>query len=285
MGSSQWDLATTLLVTDLDGTLLGPEPSLSLRSISVVNSLIARGGAFTYATARSFTSASVLTAKLDLQLPVATYGGAVIVDPLTGRRLASRMLPADVVLTVLAATSDPSEPQPILFAECEGRDRVCWRPTQTTPFVLAFLDARPGDPRLLPLADWSQLDPAEVFYLALIGSAAHIGQFAARLSPTLAQCHWVLGRDIYDGAHWLELTSETATKASAVQSIAEMVGATRIICFGDNLNDLPMFQIADLSLAVANAAPQVRSAASAVIGANAEDGVAEWIAQWLDSSV
>lgn len=102
MGEPRWDLATTLLVTDLDGTLLGPEPSLSRRSISVVNNLITRGGAFSYATARSFTSASVLTAGLALQLPVATYGGAVIVDPRTGRRLGSRMLPADVVRSAVA---------------------------------------------------------------------------------------------------------------------------------------------------------------------------------------
>jgi hydroxymethylpyrimidine pyrophosphatase-like HAD family hydrolase len=282
MGEPRWDLATTLLVTDLDGTLLGPEPSLSRRSISVVNNLITRGGAFSYATARSFTSASVLTAGLALQLPVATYGGAVIVDPRTGRRLGSRMLPADVVRSVLAATSDPGAPQPILFAEHDGRDRVCWRPTPTTPFVQAFLDARPGDPRLLPLDDWSQIDPAAVFYLALIGPEARIGQLAGRLGETLAQCSYVLGRDIYDGAHWLELTSATATKAAAVKAIAELVGATRVICFGDNVNDLPMFEVADFSLAVANAAPQVRSAASAVIGANTDDGVAEWIAQWLE---
>jgi hydroxymethylpyrimidine pyrophosphatase-like HAD family hydrolase len=39
-----------------------------------------------------------------------------------------------------------------------------------------------------------------------------------------------------------------------------------------------MFEIADVSLAVANATPKVRRAATATIGGNAAEGVAEWLA-------
>ena len=69
-----------LYVSDLDGTLLGGDEKLSVRTISVVNRLVADGVLFTYATARSFTSASQVTAPLRLEVPVVTYGGAVIVD-------------------------------------------------------------------------------------------------------------------------------------------------------------------------------------------------------------
>jgi len=53
-----------------------------------------------------------------------------------------------------------------------------------------------------------------------------------------------------------------------------MAGATQTVCFGDNLNDLPMFAFATRSYAVANADPEVRMAADAVIEANTRDGVA-----------
>lgn len=284
MHGQSWDLASTLLVSDLDGTLLRPDASLSGRSISAINDLIARGGSFTYATARSFTSASVVTAGLALTLPVATYGGAVIVDPRTGRTSSDRMLPVAVVEAVLAATQEPGTPQPILFAQHDGRDRVCWRPATTTPHIQAFLDARPGDPRLQPLADWSRIDPAQVFYISLIGTEADIRRLAAGLADTLAHCHSVLGADIYDGAHWLELTAMEATKASAVTTIARQIGAERIVCFGDNLNDLPMLAVADHAIAVANAAAEVLAAASEVVAANTDDGVARWIARWLGAA-
>lgn len=282
MADARGELASTLLVSDLDGTLLRPDASLGPRSISVINGLIARGGVFTYATARSFTSASRATAGLALAAPVATYGGAMRVDPRTGRTLGSHLMPAAAARAVLEETARRGAPQPIVFAEHRGRDRVCWLPGRTTPFVQAFLDARPGDPRLLPLGDWSQLDPASVLYVSLIGEEAGIRRLAAALGPALDQCHAVLGRDMYDGAHWLELSAAGATKASAVQAIAAQVGARRIVCFGDGLNDLPMLAAADHAVAVAGADPQVIAAASEVIGDHADDAVAEWIAAWLE---
>lgn len=50
-------------------------------------------------------------------------------------------------------------------------------------------------------------------------------------------------------------------------------GAGRLVCFGDNINDLPMFAVADASYATANANRAVRAAASGVIGASDDDAV------------
>ena len=47
--------------------------------------------------------------------------------------------------------------------------------------------------------------------------------------------------------------------------------------FGDALNDLPMFSIADEAYAVANALDVVKEAATKVIGSNDEDAVAEYL--------
>jgi hydroxymethylpyrimidine pyrophosphatase-like HAD family hydrolase len=50
-----------------------------------------------------------------------------------------------------------------------------------------------------------------------------------------------------------------------------------IIALGDEENDLPMFSVAGFSVAPANAKDKVKSAASLVIGANTEDGVAAFL--------
>ena len=55
----------TLYVTDLDGTLLKNDKTLSKRSVKTLNRLIKSGAAVTYATARSFTSASPLINSID----------------------------------------------------------------------------------------------------------------------------------------------------------------------------------------------------------------------------
>ena len=63
-----------------------------------------------------------------------------------------------------------------------------------------------------------------------------------------------------------------------------MSGATRVVAFGDNLNDLPMLAAADLAVAVENALPQVRQAADIVIGPNTADSVARFILSDFESS-
>jgi 5-amino-6-(5-phospho-D-ribitylamino)uracil phosphatase len=268
----------TLLVTDLDGTLLRPDATLSTGTVHIINDFIDRGGLFTYATARSFTSASRVTAPLRLCLPVITYGGAIVVDPRTGQPRPARMLAVEVVAEVLRLTSDSDLIQPVVFAIHEGRDRVFWLADHVTPGVASFLAHRQGDPRLFPLRDWTTIDVSSVFYLALIGVGGPLHELYGRLTEVRARCHTVLAEDIYTaGEWWLEITAPTATKAAALVALRRELAADTLVCFGDNRNDLPMFAVADTALAVANAAPEVRAAASRVIGANTADGVARWI--------
>lgn len=54
----------TLYVTDLDGTLLNTQNFINPYSIEIINSLVEQGMIFTYATARSLVSASVVTKGL-----------------------------------------------------------------------------------------------------------------------------------------------------------------------------------------------------------------------------
>ena len=56
-----------------------------------------------------------------------------------------------------------------------------------------------------------------------------------------------------------------------------MLGCTKLVCFGDAVNDLALFGEADERYAVANADPVLKAAATAVIGANDEDSVARWL--------
>ena len=264
-----------LLVSDLDGTLLRPDGTLSARTIEVVNRYLAAGGLFTYATARSFTTARHVTAPLSLTLPVITYAGAVTVDPRTGEALPAQLLGPSVVREVLRRTRASPEVEPIFFVMHDGRDRVCWREGRRTQGVESFLAARPDDPRLMPVPDWSALDQEAVFSVAVIAPPAALAPLA---EPGIFDCHAVYSQDIY-APHlwWLELTSREGTKAAALTRLTAEVAADELVCFGDSPNDLTMFAMADVSLAVGNAVPKVLAAATEVIGANTEDGVAEWI--------
>ncbi|WP_285680995.1 HAD family hydrolase [Actinoplanes sp. NBRC 103695] len=268
-----------LLVSDLDGTLLRPDGKLGTRTVRTVNRFLADGGLFTYATARSFASAARATAALDLTLPVITYGGAMMVDPRTGDARPAHLLDQAVVDTVLSHCTARPSLQPILFVMREDRDRVCWLTDHHTPAVDTFLSYRRDDPRLLPLTAWSQIDLAAVISIALIGSPEALLPVRTDLDAFAATCHAVYSEDVYaPGEWWVELTSSAATKAAAVAALRDEIGATSLTCFGDGPNDGPMFAIADRAIAVANAIPELRAAAHSVIGSNADEAVATWIA-------
>lgn len=86
-----------LYVSDLDGTLLRRDGTLSAQSAALLNGCMERGLLFTIATARSWNSAGPLLSKLRLTLPVITYNGAFLVDPQTKRLLAASVFAPQVM--------------------------------------------------------------------------------------------------------------------------------------------------------------------------------------------
>lgn len=81
------------------------------------------------------------------------------------------------------------------------------------------------------------------------------------------------------GQMYLEITSDTKTKADAVQCILdnESLNFEEIAAIGDGYNDIPLLQSAGLSIAVDNANPEVKKHVKMVVSKNTEHGVAEAI--------
>ena len=77
----------------------------------------------------------------------------------------------------------------------------------------------------------------------------------------------------------VEAAALGVTKASVVEELAASLGIAResVLAFGDMPNDLPLLAWAGTSCAVANAHPDVRAAATHIIASNDEDGVAEYL--------
>lgn len=70
---------------------------------------------------------------------------------------------------------------------------------------------------------------------------------------------------------------KAASKASAALWLKSSLGCGRLVVFGDEENDVDLFEAADEAYAVANAADVLKAVATGVIGANDEDGVARWL--------
>lgn len=265
---------STLILSDLDGTLLGPGAALSTPTRDGINDLVANGLLFTYATARSYVSAARVTAGLDLRVPVTVSGGAFQLDPSTGAILNEERIPDDDMGTVLRLCQEHRVP-PIVYNGSPTAERAAWVEDEESDGMRRFLADRVGDRRFRPATDWAHLPRDGVFYATIIGEASAVAALAVDLAAAtdgrlslIAQIDTHHPQDTY-----LELSAARATKAHAVAWLRDHLEVDRVIAYGDNLNDLPMFAAADESYAVANAAPDVLAAATEIIDSNVEDGV------------
>ena len=270
----------TLYITDLDGTLLRLDATLSDFTKSAINSLVEQGILFSFATARSFISAGRITEGLNLKAPIAAFNGAFIVDPKDGGYI-DRCLMEQSRIEPLMEIVRARELSVLVYAFVGGAEKVSWLRGKESPGVLSYIDSRKGDKRLRPVDDYDSLFEGEMYYLTLIGTKdeAEVFYDLVRADPYFT-C--TLQKDIYNKEeYWVELYRHDASKASAVQKIKAITGADKVVCFGDNLNDLPMFEVCDEAYAVSNAVEQLKQIATGVIGANDDDGVVRWLLEHM----
>ncbi len=84
-------------------------------------------------------------------------------------------------------------------------------------------------------------------------------------------------QELYRPEYWCEIMPTLATKANAIRKLKNMWGCTRVISFGDAINDIPMFEISDECYAVENAVDELKAVATGIIESNEDDGVAKWL--------
>lgn len=265
----------TLYVTDLDGTLLNSHDTVSTRSIEIINSLVEKGMLFTYATARSLVSASVVAKGLSTQIPVIAYNGTFIFHPATGEMLASEGFKQEEREKAVRVMKE-YRPSLLVYSYVEGAEKVSWIRDRENEGIRRYLSLRKGDRRLRPVWDEGQLFEGDIFYFTCIGDKQELLPIY-RIFSEDGRYTCTLQQELYRPEYWCEIMPGKATKANAILKLKELWKCNRVVSFGDAINDLSMFRISDECYAVENAVEELKAAATAVIGSNDADGVALWL--------
>ncbi|MFF9849174.1 Cof-type HAD-IIB family hydrolase [Streptomyces litmocidini] len=262
-----------LIATDLDGTLLRDDKSVSPRTVAALAAAEQAGIEVFFVTGRPARWMDVVSDHVHGHGLAICANGAAVVDLHSGGtflevRPLERPVALDVVRALRAAAPGTS------FA-VELTTGIHYEP-QYPPFFLdpgatvataekLLFEEKPGSaaPVLKLLAQHPELDP-DVF-LALAREAA--GGLAAftRSSPTAL----------------IEISALGVSKAStlALCCAERGISAEEVVAFGDMPNDIEMLSWAGRSFAMGNAHPEVITAASGRTVGNNEDGVAVVIEQ------
>ena len=272
-----------LYVSDLDGTLLASDATLSTRSRRLLNRAIDEGALLTVASARSIHSIQLLLSGLRLKLPVIEFNGAFITDFETGRHEVIHALEPNIVESAYALlTRETGVP---LVSSYNGERDSLYHDDPPNDGASAYLRGRreAGDPRLRRVSDPGQHLDEQVVCLTVIERRERLEALVPKIRERFSghvQLHCFA--DLYhEPWWWLTLHSPRATKAEAVSNLLGRcrLDADALVAFGDQTNDLSMFEIAGLSLAVENAVTEVKRRAQVVIGSNDDDSVARYIAR------
>jgi hypothetical protein len=248
--------ATQLVATDLDGTIVRGDGTISARTVAAFARVEAAGARFVLVTGRPPRVMRDIAAAFGHRGTAICANGALAYD-MRADTITVRHLIAPAVLA--AAIAALAVEYPDGRAADEIYQAIFWDINEAIP--------RPGDAALVAR-------PAS----KLLGRhlAHNCDDLLARALPAIGG---LVSVSHSNGKGLIEASALGVSKATAVAELAAGHGISResVIAFGDMPNDLPLLTWAGTSCAVANAHPEVLTAATHVIGSNDDDGVAEYL--------
>jgi hypothetical protein len=259
-----------LLVSDIDGTLVTPDKSLTVAALEAGRRLDAAGLGLSLVSSRPPRGMAWLVEALDIELPFAAFNGGSIVAP-GGSLLAAKRLSVEAARLAIDLF-EASGVAVWAFADDEWllRDPAghnVERERRTVRF----------DPTVVPDFD-GVIDRID----KLVG----VSDRPALLAGVERQA-----QDLLDGlanarlsqTYYLDVTHPEADKGHAVRALCRHIGVSlaETAVIGDQANDLAMFAVAGLSVAMGQGTAPVKAGADFVTDANTDDGFAKAVDRFI----
>ena len=276
MAIRETDEAKTLYISDLDGTLLNRNAELSEYTVNALNTLIAKGIYFSVATARTAATSVLMLESVAINIPLILMNGVLIYD-ITGKRyLKKELLEKEKTHQILSAMRK-TELRGLMYALADD-NLITYYERLDSEALKNFVDERVQkyNKQFIQIDNFANVE-TEIIYFCFLDTNDNIHRLYKE-TKDIGGLRIEMYQDIYSDDLWyMEIFNETASKYNAVQFLRQNYGFDKVIGFGDNLNDIPLFEACDECYTVANANPKVKEKATAVIGANDEDSVAKWL--------
>ena len=261
----------SLVLADVDGTLLTKDKVLTARAADAVKALAAAGIAFAITSGRPPRGMAMLIEPLALRTPIAGFNGGVYahpdlsviesrtLDPATAKKAVALIL--DQGLDAWVYTVDEWL---IRTLDAPHVAREAWTVKFNAKVVPEFTDAHLARAvKIVGISDDLDLVAAcEKLVQKTLGEKAS----AARSQP-----------------YYLDVTHPQANKGTVVATLSRLLNVPpeQIAAFGDMPNDVLMFRKSGFSVAMGNSSSEVKAQASAVTDSNEEEGFANAVDKFV----
>ncbi len=270
-----------LFFTDLDGTLLNDSGKLSDESAFILNKLINKGVNFSVATARTFATVLEMFENVSLKLPIVLMNGVMVYDPVKKKPIVCHEIDnssAEAVLEIYIKHGRFP-----MFYYSEGNVIEIAYSDLNNPHQQDYINKRTQvDSKIFvytlrPIIDKSK----KLIYIVTLDKYENLVDIYNEVK-TIKGLTVSFYSDNYTDCYFLEIYSQNASKALSAEFVRNYISADRIIAFGDNLNDIPLFEVSDECYAVSNAREELKIIATETIGSNNDNSVAKYIDYYVN---
>jgi Cof subfamily protein (haloacid dehalogenase superfamily) len=252
-----------LVVSDVDGTLVTKDKTLTEGAKDAVRRLRDAGIGFTIISSRPTIGMRFLIEPLAIRLPIGSFNGSCIVDP--------QLNPIEQHLIPIAAARRCLDIFNAFGVDIWLFTRDLWLTRNGDgEYVPNERRAIRADPKVVD--DFTPYLSAACKIVGASGDAALLQRCEAAMEEALgAQATAVRSQSFY-----LDVTPPGRDKGTFVQAMAKHMGISTdaVATIGDMENDLAMFQTSGMSIAMGNAIADVKKYATHVTTSNEDEGFA-----------
>ncbi|MCR2805828.1 Cof-type HAD-IIB family hydrolase [Paenibacillus soyae] len=251
------------IVLDLDGTLLGSDKSVSPRNYEAVKRCHDSGIPILIATARPPRAANHFLKKFPFADYMIYYNGALVTcqSKQYERHFSIPMEISQQITPFIGGRA----PHSIISYEVNDLWYTC---SPVPDSQCASLGIRPTDPKP-QVVDQEFIHTLSPTKILVLGCSTTWGEIVERFGDYVN----VIATD--EGL-LVQIMQKSASKENAVQGVLNEIGVKpeHVMVFGDDFNDLGLFQISGFPVAMENAIMELKSYAAHITDSNDNDGVA-----------
>jgi Cof subfamily protein (haloacid dehalogenase superfamily) len=253
----------SLVLADVDGTLVTQEKVLTDQTKEAVKRLRDRGIRFAITSGRPPLGMKMINDALHLDTPIAGFNGGVFTEP-DWKVISSRTLPRDAAEMTIKLIRQHN-----LVAWLYTADE--WLiPDAEGPHVAREAWTVKFDGKVVP-----DFEP----YLDQAVKIVGVSDDLAAVATCETDCRKALGSTVSAARsqpYYLDVTHPEATKGGVVAYLSRtlQIPPGQIATLGDMPNDVSMFEKSGMSIAMGNASAEVQAQANFVSASNQDEGFA-----------